>query len=90
MTHEWWVWMTAAMALGVLEMLIPGFILLGFAIGAAIVSLLLAIGLVYGINVSGLFALFAVMSLAAWIGLRRIFKRPNDAPKTFDYDINDD
>ena len=37
----WWIWMAAALALGILEIVLPGFIFLGFAIGAAITGILL-------------------------------------------------
>ena len=33
----WWVWMAAALVLAIVEVLLPGFMLLGFAIGAAVV-----------------------------------------------------
>ena len=32
--QEWWVWGVAGVVLAILEVMIPGFILLGFAIGA--------------------------------------------------------
>ena len=32
----WWVWVVAGFALGVVEVLLPGFIFLGFAIGAVV------------------------------------------------------
>jgi membrane protein implicated in regulation of membrane protease activity len=34
MWGEWWVWGVAAIALAVGEVLLPSFVLLGFAIGA--------------------------------------------------------
>ena len=42
----WWVWICAALVLGVIELLLPGSIFLGFAIGAlamAILTFILAI-----------------------------------------------
>ena len=36
----WWVWMVAAGLLAILEMLVPAFVFLGFAVGAAITGLL--------------------------------------------------
>jgi hypothetical protein len=33
--HLWWVWLAAALGLAILEILVPGFIFLGFAVGAA-------------------------------------------------------
>ena len=84
----WWVWLCAALVLGILEVLAPGFVFLGFAIGAALVSmLLLNTGL--ALTLPKLLLLFAALSLAAWLILRRLFARPGTGPKTFDRDIND-
>ena len=44
----WWVWVVAGFALGVVEVLMPGFIFLGFAIGAVITGLLVGIGVLGG------------------------------------------
>ena len=85
----WWVWIAIGIGLGVLEMLAPAFVLLGFAIGATIVGLGLLAGLFTSFSFAALMAIFAVASLLAWIGLRILVKRPGDTPKVFDHDIND-
>ena len=36
MWNVWWVWIVAGFSLGVLEILAPGYIFLGFAIGALV------------------------------------------------------
>lgn len=84
----WWAWLCAALFLAILETLIPGFIFVGFAIGAFAVSMLL---LNTGLSVSlpALLLIFAAFSLAAWLGLRRYFALPKGQVKTFDSDIND-
>ena len=68
----WWVWVVAGFALGVVEVLLPGFIFLGFAIGAVITGVLVGIGLL-GANVAALVLVFALASLAAWFVLRQMF-----------------
>ncbi|WP_298932180.1 hypothetical protein [uncultured Ruegeria sp.] len=84
----WWIWLAAALALAILEVALPGFIFLGFAIGAAITGLLLVIpGFVP--SLSFLLLIFAVLSLVAWLILRRMFARPHGQVKTFEHDIND-
>ncbi|WP_264213170.1 NfeD family protein [Leisingera thetidis] len=84
----WWVWGAAALVLGILEVLAPGFVFLGFAIGAATVGLLLALtGASWGLPL--LLLVFAALSLAAWLILRRVFAMPEGQVKTFDHDIND-
>ena len=84
----WWVWLAGALVLGIVEMLAPGFIFLGFAIGAAGVGLLqlLAPG---AMGLPALLLIFAALSLAAWLILRRSFALPKGQVKTFDHDIND-
>ena len=89
MLNTWWVWMAAALVLGSLEMLLPGYILLGFAIGAFVMSLGFLAGLFAKTGIAALFAIFAVLSLVAWLVLLRFFKRPGSEPKTFEHDIND-
>ena len=34
----WWVWMALALLLGLAEVLLPGFIFLGFAVGALVMT----------------------------------------------------
>lgn len=90
----WWVWMALALGLGILEVLAPGFILLGFAIGAAFVGALLAIGGPLGGTLAGSFTmtlvLFAVFSLLAWLLLRRTMGVRKGQVKHWDRDINED
>ncbi|MFY0309185.1 NfeD family protein [Leisingera sp. D0M16] len=84
----WWVWGAAALVLGILEILVPGFVFLGFAIGAAAVALLLLVsGGSWGLPL--LLLIFAGLSLAAWLLLKRLFALPKGQVKTFDHDIND-
>ena len=84
----WWVWVVAGFALGVVEVLVPGFIFLGFAIGAVITGVLVGIGLL-GTNVPLLILVFALASLVAWFGLRRMFGGRDGDVKLWDKDIND-
>ncbi|MDA7967231.1 hypothetical protein [Ruegeria sp.] len=84
----WWLWLAGALVLGILEILLPGFIFLGFAVGAAITGIILLIpGLTPGLPV--LLLIFAVLSLVAWLVLRRMFALPHGQVKTFNHDIND-
>ena len=93
MWAAWWVWGAAAVVLAVAEVLIPGFVLLGFAIGAAVVALILLIGgplaLWIGGSVPLLLLVFAVISLLSWLALRRWVGVYRGQVKTFDHDIND-
>jgi membrane protein implicated in regulation of membrane protease activity len=88
MWNVWWVWMVAGLVLGILEILAPGFIFLGFAIGAVLTGLLLLIGLLGG-SVPVLLVVFAVLSLAAWFLLRRSMGVQKHQVKIWTKDIND-
>lgn len=83
----WWIWLCAALGLAILETLVPGFIFLGFAIGAAVMGLLILIlpGTL-GLQVS--LAVFAVLSLIAWGIMRRLFRTPDDQTRVIREDIN--
>jgi len=83
----WWVWVVAGVALAVLEVLVPGFVFLGFAISAALVGVLVGIGVLGG-NVPVLVLVFAVLALVAWLGLRRIVGVTKSQVKVWDKDIN--
>ena len=84
----WWIWMAGALVLAILEVVLPGFIFLGFAIGAGITGVLLLVpGLTPSLPV--LLLIFAILSLVAWLVLRRMFALPHGQVKTFNHDIND-
>ena len=83
----WWVWVVFGVALGVLEVLVPGFIFLGFAVGAVLVGVLVGIGVLGG-SVPVLALVFAVLSLVAWVVLRRVVGVKDGQVKVWDKDIN--
>ena len=84
----WWVWVAAALVLGILEILLPGFVFLGFAIGAVLVGLmLLNTGLT--LSVPLLLLIFAALSLVAWLILRQVFALPKGQVTRFHDDVND-
>ncbi|WP_417727480.1 NfeD family protein [Roseovarius sp.] len=82
----WWVWLAAALGLSILEILVPGFIFLGFAVGAALMALLVLLPL--GLGLAALLAIFAILSLLAWVILRRVFRAPDDQSRIIREDIN--
>lgn len=88
MYTQWWVWIVAGFGLGVLEVLVPGFIFLGFAIGAAITGILVGLGAL-GDNLPLMMLVFAIISLAAWLLLRRLTGLHKGQVKVWDRDIND-
>lgn len=86
--QEWWVWMLAGAVLAIMEVLIPGFILLGFAIGAGLTGGLIWIG-VLGSSFGTTLLVFAAASIIAWLVLRRLAGVRRGQVKVWDRDIND-
>lgn len=84
----WWAWVILGFALGVLEVLAPGFIFLGFAIGAVLTGVLVGIGFAPG-GLAALVLMFAVLSVLAWLVLRRVVGVREGQVKIWDRDIND-
>lgn len=83
----WWVWLSAALGLATLEVIVPGYIFLGFAIGAALVGLLLLIVPITSMPL--ILVIFAALSLGAYLAMRRVFGLPGQTPKIWERDIND-
>lgn len=90
----WWVWMVAGFALGVLEVLAPGYIFLGFAVGAIAIGIMLLAGgplaALLTTSLPLLILIFAVASLVAWYVFRLVFGVRSGQVKIWDRDINDD
>jgi inner membrane protein len=86
--QEWWVWMLAGAVLAIMEVLIPGFILLGFAIGAGLTGGLIWLG-VLGNSFGTILLVFAGVSIIAWLALRRLAGVRRGQVKVWDRDIND-
>lgn len=87
---EWWVWASMALVLAILEVLVPGFIFLGFAIGAGVMSVALLILGTGGLgSLPVMLVIYAVITLIAWLILRRSFALKKGQVKVWDTDIND-
>ena len=85
---EWWVWMSGALILATLEVLIPGYIFLGFALGAGMMGLLI----LFGVSASGLaitLVIFAVLSLISYLVMRKVFGLRTGQVKIWETDVND-
>lgn len=86
--ETWWFWIGFGLIFGILEILLPGFILLGFGIGAMLTGLVMASGLV--LSLPKILLVFAIFSLGSWLLLRKFFRAKQGSVKTFDHDINDE
>ena len=88
----WWVWAGFGLLLAILEIVVPAAIFLGFALGAGVVAILLAIGgaAAVGGTVGWMLVIFASVSLVAWLILRYVFRlRAGEQVKVWKTDIND-
>lgn len=87
---QWWLWMGGGIALLILEIFAPGFLFLGFGVGAMLVGLLLSFGggLVTSLPVALL--IFAVLSLLVWLVTRKLAGERKGQIKIWDRDINED
>ncbi|WP_298905723.1 hypothetical protein [uncultured Aliiroseovarius sp.] len=83
----WWAWIGGAIALVILEILAPGYIFLGFAVGATAVGVLLALGASIGLPM--LLVIFGAVSLGSWLVLRMAFGVRKGQTKKWDTDINE-
>lgn len=86
--HVWWVWLCGALALALIELIAPASVFLGFALGALGMTAVVALGLFT--NTSVLLALFAGLSLMAWIALKVAFKSQSSGARIITRDINED
>lgn len=86
--QEWWVWIAAGVVLAILEVVVSGYVLLGFAAGAVVTGLLIWMGLL-GASLAAMLLVFALASLGAWLIFRAVFGLPKDNAKVFHHDINE-
>lgn len=87
----WWVWIVAALVMGIIEIFVPAFFFLGMATAAAIIGLGLAVGVLglIGVSLPILLFIFAAISLVGTILLRRWLGVRRGQVKTWHTDIND-
>jgi membrane protein implicated in regulation of membrane protease activity len=88
MWQAWWVWVAGGLLLAGLELLVPGYIFVGFAAGALATGLLLGLG-VHAQTFPLVLLVFAVISIGMWLALRRILGVRRGQVKRIDRDINE-
>ena len=83
-----WVWIAGGIALGALEMVAPGFVLFGFAVGAVLVGALIWLGLLGG-SLPVMLLVCALAALATWLVARKLAGVRAGQTKLWDRDINE-
>ena len=90
---EWWIWAAFAVVMVILEVILPTYIFLGFAVGAGITGAILWLGGPLAATVAGSMSwtlvTFAIVSLVSWVTLRSVLGVRKTQVKMFDEDIND-
>ncbi|MCC6002543.1 MAG: hypothetical protein JJU19_17040 [Pararhodobacter sp.] len=90
----WWVWVGGGMAVAILEVVLPGYIFVGFAIGAVLTGTVLGLDLpgagFIAASPANAVTVFAVLSLLAWLSLRIGLGVRRGQIRHFDRDINED
>ena len=84
----WWAWAAVAIAAVIFEVIFPAFLFLGFTIGGAIMALLIGLGMISPTPAWAVL-MFALLSLAGYIGLRLALGNPREQVKIITRDIND-
>ncbi len=85
--YLWWLWVAGGFVLLIVEILAPGFIALGFAMGAFVVGALL-----YFVDLASAplaLLIWALASLLAWVVIRRLAGARKGQVKIWKTDIND-
>jgi membrane protein implicated in regulation of membrane protease activity len=94
MAGLWWVWISAGVLMGIVEVFIPGFFFLGFSAGAVITGLVILAGGPFaawlGASLPLTLLFFAVLSLISWFVLRRAMGVRKGQLKVWTRDINED
>lgn len=85
--QQGWVWIALGILMGLAEMVLPGFYLLGFAIGAVLTGILVWLGLLTGLP--AILVSLAVMAVLSWLLLRRLAGVRHGQKKIWHSDIND-
>ena len=88
---SWWGWAVVAAVLAGAELVFSGWVLLGFAVGAALMAVHVATGwpTFFADSLPLSLVVFAVLSLIAWLVLRAALGVREGQVKRFEHDIND-
>lgn len=94
MTALWWAWVAAGVAIAILEVIMPGYIFVGIALGLVGTGVILWSGVWPAAWMDASFAnallVAALIALVAWLVLRKTVGVRKGQSKIITRDINDD
>ena len=86
----WWIWASLGFVLLIFEVLLPGFVFLGFGLAALLLAGLLFLAPVLVPSFPVALVIFALFALVSWWVLRKTIGIRKSQVKIWDRDINDD
>lgn len=84
-----WIWIIAALILGALEIVLPGWFFMGIALATGVMGLAILLGLWSG-GLPVALVVTAALSGVIWLLLRRMFGTSRGEVRIWTRDINDD
>jgi len=92
--HElWWIWIAGGLILAILEVLVPGFLFAGFAVGAVLTGAIIGLGIPGSgwmlVSPFNALVVFAVLSVVVWLAMRSLLGVRRGQIKTIHTDINE-
>jgi membrane protein implicated in regulation of membrane protease activity len=93
MLGVWWVWLAGGFGLAILEVLVPGYIFAGFALGAAGTGIWMGLGLPgsgwMAAGAVNALTVFAGLSVVSWLALRQGMGLRKGQVKRVEHDVNE-
>lgn len=93
MESLWWLWIAAGLVLAIVEVMVPGYLFAGFAIGAVVVGGWMGLSLPgaawLGASLFNALVAMAVVSVLAWLALRQLMGVRKGQKVVIHDDIND-
>lgn len=83
-----WLWISAGLVVALIELLLPGYLFIGTALALVAMGGLLLAGLWTG-GLAGALVVTGLLSIIAWVLLRRLMGVQRDQVRIWDRDIND-
>jgi membrane protein implicated in regulation of membrane protease activity len=92
--QAWWIWVVAGFVLALIELVLPGYMFLGSAVGAVVTGIVMWLGLPpaawIAASLANALLFLACVSVVAWVLMRWFLGVRKGQVKVWDRDINED